>query len=103
MRNAVVLNNSEIYVEHSTFPEACSRRSGRGNGAKRFEQEKQESRKQAIFAKLANGVMGGGLSIVFRRSAHRNKVFIENTSFSENQATSGGGVYYADTLVTLVG
>ena len=96
MRNAVVLNNSEIYVEHSTFPEACSRRSGRGNGAKRFEQEKQESRKQAIFSELANGIMGGGLSIVFRGSAHGNKVFIENTSFSENQATSGGGVYYAD-------
>ena len=40
--------------------------------------------------------MGGGLSIVFRGSAHRNKAFIENTSFSENQAAFGGGVYYGD-------
>ena len=95
MSNAVVLNNSEIYVEHSTFPEVCSRRSGRGDGANRCEQEKQESRRQAIFPE-AYGIVGGGLSIVFRGSAHRNKIFIENTSFSENQATSGGGVYYAD-------
>lgn len=94
-RNAVVLNNSEIYVGHSTFPEACSRRSDQGDGAKRCAQEKQESLKQATFPE-SYGIMGGGLSIVFRGSAHRNKAFIENTSFSENQATFGGGLYYGD-------